>query len=104
MILNISDIIVAPSVTRFTGWGRDGHDRPGTMVALCFAHGGRSMPEKGCSVGLHWAELWPKVVRYSLGTPQRGVLDPMLLTDRTDGRENSDSCVKITTCCYYAQL
>ena len=56
------------------------------MVALCFAHGGRSMPEKGCSVGLHWAVVWPKVVSDSLGTPQSGVRDPTPLTDRTDGR------------------
>ena len=61
-------------------------------------------PDVGVRGDLRKAELWPKVVRYSLGTPQRGVRDPMLLTDRTDGRENSDSCVKITTCCYYAQL
>ena len=42
--------------------------------------------QKGCSVGLHWAVVWPKVVSDSLGTPQRGVRDPTPLTDRTDGR------------------
>ena len=60
-------------------------------------------PDFGVRGDLRRAESWPKVVGYSVGTPKGGSSTQRCLKDLTDGREDRNSCVKITTCCYHAQ-